>query len=168
MLGLGLIGKAKWAMMQRAGEVKGATKFKLKTKKTKTEAKVDMAKERSKVMLNLERYGKTLSYPKPKKPVRTEEEMIEARDMVLMRNKKLQQREFEMRRRETTYVSLRKLAFEELPTESLKKAASLPDVTPFPREFINILEAPPLEEEEIFGSFMAHGNRRPDDDMREY
>jgi len=168
MLGQGLLVKAKWAMMQRAGEVKGATKFKLKSKKSKTEGKVDMAKERSKVLSNLERYGKVLSYPRPKKPVRTEEELLEARDMVLMRNRKLQQREFEMRRRETTYIALRELAFAELPTESLKKAASELDLTHFPREFITVLQSPPLEDEEIFGSFMSHGFRRPDDDMREY
>ena len=168
MLGQGLIVKAKWAMMQRAGEVKGATKFKLKNKKSKTEGKVDMAKERSKVLANLERYGKALSYPKPKKPVRTEAELLEARDMVLMRNKKLQQREFEMRRRETTYLSLRALAFEELPSESLKQAATVPDATPFPRDFITVLQSPPLEEEEVFGPFMAYGTRRPDDEIRDY
>lgn len=168
MLGQGLIARAKWSIMQRAAEVKGATKFKLKNKKSKTEGKVDMAKERSKVLANLERYGKVLSYPRPKKPVRTEAELVEAREMVLMRNRKLQQREFEMRRRETTYIALRELAFAELPTESLKQAASIPDLTVVPHDFITILNAPPLEEEEVFGSFMRFDSERPEDDIPNY
>lgn len=164
MYSQGLIAKAKGSLIGRAGPpVTGATKFKLKTKKGKIEAKVDMAKERSKIFSMMERYGKILAYPRPKKPVRTAEEQTEAREMVLMRNRKLQQREFELRRRETTLLKLRQLAFEQLPTQSLKEAAKKVDSTPFPRDFITIVRSPPLEDEEIFGDFMAYGDRRPDD-----
>ena len=164
MLPLRVIQTAKWSFKDRAGgEVGGMTKFKLKKKKGKTETKVDAAKERAKLISQLERYGKILAYPRPKKPVRTEAEMNEAREMVMMRQKKLYQREFETRRREQNYVKLRQLAFEELPTQSLKDAASRHDETPWPADFIKILNEPPLEEDEIFGEFMTYGVRRTDD-----
>lgn len=160
----GLIAKATWSIRERAGAaVTGSTKFKLKGKKGKGEGKVDMAKERSKIFSQMERYGKILSYTPPKKIVRTEAEQEEARKMVLMRNRKLQQQEFEFRRRETVYIKLRQLAFEELPTQSLKDAASKLDYTPYPKDMIGMLLTPPLEEEEIFGDYMAFGDRRPDD-----
>lgn len=164
MYAQGLIAQAKGALTKRAGAaVTGATKFKLKGKKGKGEGKVDMAKERSKIFTQMERYGKVLSYPRPKKVVRTEAEQEEARKMVLLRNEKLQEAEFKRRRAETVYIKLRQLAFEELPTQALKDAASKPDYTPLPTEMISILTSPPLEEEQIFGEFMAFGDRRPDD-----
>ena len=164
MFSQGLIARAKSALVERAGaDVTGSTKFKLKSKKGKVEGKVDMAKERSKIFSQMERYGKILSYHRPKKVRRTEQEQEEAKRIVLNRNRNLQKIEFAVRRRETTYIKLRQLAFEELPTQSLKDAASVPDLTTFPQDTIYILNSPPLEEEEVFGDFMKYGERRPDD-----
>jgi hypothetical protein len=164
MYGQRLLSVSKWSFKPRAGgDVSGATKFKLKGKGKKNENKVDMAKERSKILAQFERYGKILSYPRPKKPIRTEEELIEARDMVLMRDKKLKEREFILRRREQTYIKLRQLAFEELPTESLKQAAAIHDLTPYPQDFITMLAEPPLEDQEIFGQFMTCDSMQQDD-----
>lgn len=164
MLPLRVIQTAKWSFKDRyAGEVSGMTKFKLKKKKGKTETKVDAAKERAKLVSQLERYGKILAYPRPKKPIRTEAEMNEAREMVMMRQKKLYEREFESRRREQNYMKLRQLAFEELPTQSLKDAANIPDETPWPADFIKMLAEPPLEDDEIFGEFMTYGVRLAED-----
>lgn len=162
MLSQRLILKSKWSFMERAAEVSGSTKFQLKGKKGKGEAKVDMAKERSKVMTLLERYGKVLHHPYPKAPVRSEEEVAQAKKMMLMRNRKLQEREFLLRRRETVGIRLRTLAVDELPTESLKAAAALPDLTPFPKDFIFMSDVPPLEDQEIFGQYMT--GIRPDVD----
>lgn len=165
MFSQGVISLAKWSVKTRAGaDVKGSTKFKLKKKGAKSEGKVDMAKARAAKLALLERYGKVLAYPRPKKPVRTEEELVEARTQSLIRNKKLQEREFIMRRREQTYIRLRQLAFEELPTELHKQFAEKPDLTPYPRDFITVLAQVPLEEEEIFGTFMTYGSRMADDD----
>jgi hypothetical protein len=156
MFAQGLLAKSTWSMLERAGaDVKGSTRFKLKGKGSKTDVKVDKAKERSKLLDMLERYGKTLSYPRPIKPVQTPEQMEESRRVTLLRHRMLKQREFELLRRETTYIKLRTLAFEELPSESLKKAASVRDETPVPPDFITIWAEPPIEGEEVFGFQMT-------------
>jgi len=51
-------------------------------------------------------------------------------------------------------AKLRLLAIEQLPAE-LQAAAREPDTSPFPLEYIMVMREPPLEEEEIFGPFMA-------------
>jgi hypothetical protein len=145
------------ATMRRSAPT-GKQGFQKKGKIT-TKDKADNASNRNKLAKEYEAIGK-MARPTIVKPMRSPEEMEQAKRMTLIyQTEKLRQHNT-WRKGEQQRIKLRDLAVSELPA-TLREQALKPDETPFPREFIWTLQNPPLESQEIFGPYMAGEQFRP-------
>eukprot|EP01124_Arcella_intermedia_P017466 TRINITY_DN24226_c0_g1_i1.p1 TRINITY_DN24226_c0_g1~~TRINITY_DN24226_c0_g1_i1.p1 ORF type:complete len:187 (-),score=37.48 TRINITY_DN24226_c0_g1_i1:63-623(-) len=126
--------------------------------KNKTLGAAEQQKVFDRKMEEWKRFAEILN-PPIVKPVRTVEELEEAKRMTLMYKRRRMQSDRAFHREESKVIRLKRLAMEEVPGH-LKAAAETHDTEPMPRNFIIPTWDPPVEGEEMFGSAQEPGKFR--------